>query len=82
LPRNANDWTQLPPPCNGESAYEGFGITMAMLRSVVQRGQIQLTPGPGKPLIEALGTVLPEQSLLVSCDIHRKEYNVELAAYR
>jgi hypothetical protein len=30
-----NDWTQLPHPCNGESAYEGFEITMAMLRSVV-----------------------------------------------
>jgi predicted dehydrogenase len=69
-------------PCNGESAYEGFEITMAVLRSVVQRGQVQLPLGAGEPEIEALRTVLPEQPVLVSSDVHRKEYNVELAACR
>jgi hypothetical protein len=29
-----NDGTQPPHPGHGESAYEGFEITMAMLRSV------------------------------------------------
>ncbi|MGB2678452.1 MAG: Gfo/Idh/MocA family oxidoreductase [Candidatus Acidiferrum sp.] len=63
-------------PCNGESAYEGFEITMGMLRSVVQRGQIKLPLAAGEPEIEALKKVLPEQPVLVSSDVHRKEYNV------
>ncbi len=63
-------------PCNGESAYQGFEITMGMLRSVVQRGQIQLPLAAGEPEIEALKKVLPNQPVLVSCDANRKEYNV------
>ena len=35
-------------PCNGESAYKGFEITMGILRSVVQRGQVALPLGPGR----------------------------------
>ena len=61
-------------PCNGESAYRGFEITMGMLRSVVQRGQIQLPLTAGEPEIEALKRVLPEQALSLSSEVHRKEY--------
>jgi len=49
---------------------------MGMLRSVVQRGQIKLPLGEGEPEIEALKKVLPEQPVLVSSDVNRKEYNV------
>jgi hypothetical protein len=57
-----------------------FEITMAMLRSVVQRGQIPLPLAAGEPEIEALKKVLPDRPVLVSCDANRKEYNVEFAA--
>jgi hypothetical protein len=49
---------------------------MGMLRSVVQRGQIKLPLAAGEPEIEALKKVLPAQPVLVSSDVHRKEYNV------
>jgi len=49
---------------------------MGMLRSVVQRGQIKLPLAAGEPEIEALGKVLPEMPVLVSCDVNRKEYKV------
>src|SRR5271157_360767 len=52
------DDDQAVHPCNGESAYEGFEITMGMLRSAVQRGQIQLPLAAGEPEIEALARVL------------------------
>jgi predicted dehydrogenase len=61
-------------PCNGESAYAGFEISMAMLRSVVQRGQVKLSLAPGEPEIEALRKVLPEAAVLLSSEVHRKEY--------
>jgi hypothetical protein len=67
-------------PCNGQRAYEGFQITMAMLRSIVQRGQIPLPLAAGEPEIEALKKVLPDRPVLVSCDANCKEYNVEHAA--
>jgi predicted dehydrogenase len=69
-------------PCNGESAYEGFQITMGMLRSVVERGQIGLPLAAGEPEMEALERVLPKQPVLVSSDVHRKEYGIELEVCR
>jgi predicted dehydrogenase len=63
-------------PANGESAYAGFEITMGMLRSVVQRGQIKLPLGPGEPELEALKGVLPEQPVLVSFAGNCAEYKV------
>jgi len=69
-------------PCNGECAYEGFEISMGMLRSVVQRGQIKLPLAAGEPEIEALKKVLPDQPVLVSSEIHRKEYEVEMLAHK
>ena len=61
-------------PCNGESAYKGFEISMAMLRSVIQRGQVKLPLGQGEPELDALRNVLPERPVLVSSEINRKEY--------
>jgi predicted dehydrogenase len=61
-------------PCNGESAHKGFEITMAMLRSVVHRGQVKLPLGPGEPELEALRRALPERPVLLSFEGNRKEY--------
>jgi predicted dehydrogenase len=61
-------------PCNGESAYKGFEIAMAMLRSVVQRGQVPLPLGPGEPELDALARVLPDTPVLLSSESNRKEY--------
>jgi predicted dehydrogenase len=47
-------------PCNGESAYKGFEIMMAICRSVVQRGKVKLPLGPGEPELEALQRSLPD----------------------
>ena len=46
-------------PCNGESAYKGFEIMMAICRSAVQRGKVSLPLGPGEPELEALRNTLP-----------------------
>jgi predicted dehydrogenase len=61
-------------PCNGESAYAGFEISMAMLRSVVQRGQVKLPLGPAEPELQALKDVLPDQPVVLSSEVHSKEY--------
>lgn len=61
-------------PCNGESAYKGFEIAMAMLRSVVERGQIALPLPPGEPELDALARVLPDRPVLLSSEVNRKEY--------
>ena len=56
------DWLDDPAqvhPCNGESAFKGFEIMMAICRSVVQRGKVTLPLGPGEPEIEALKEALP-----------------------
>jgi len=61
-------------PCNGESAYDGFEIAMGMLRSVAQRGQVKLPLGPDEPEIEALKHVMLQRPVLLSSEVHRKEY--------
>lgn len=61
-------------PCNGDSAYAGMEITMGLLRSVVERGQIKLPLGPGEPEMEALRRVLPDRPVLVSGEFNQKEY--------
>ena len=48
------DDEQCVHPCNGQSAYHGFEITMGMLRSVAEGGQIQLPLGRGESEIAAL----------------------------
>ncbi len=57
------DWLDDPArvhPCNGENAYRGFEIMMAICRSAVQRGRIRLPLGPGEPELEALARSLPD----------------------
>ena len=61
-------------PCNGESAYQGFEITMGILRSVAERGQIKLPLGPSEPELDRLHSVLPELPVLLSGEFNRKEY--------
>jgi len=61
-------------PCHGESAYQGFEITMAVLRSVVERGQVRLPLGPGEPELDAISKVLPDRPVLLSTPANRKEY--------
>jgi len=56
------DWLDDPAqvhPCNGESAFKGLEIMMAICRSVVQRGKVSLPLGPGEPELEALENALP-----------------------
>ena len=56
------DWLDDPVqvhPCNGESAFKGLQIMMAICRSVVQRGKVSLPLGPGEPELEALRKALP-----------------------
>ena len=62
-------------PCSGESAYKGFEIMMAILRSVVDRGQVKLPLGPGEPELEALARILPDRPVLLSSEANRKEYS-------
>ena len=61
-------------PCNGASAFKGFEIMMAALRSVVQGGQVSLPLGPGKPELDALSESLADAPALLSFEGSRKEY--------
>lgn len=61
-------------PCSGESAYQGFEIAMALLRSIVERGQTKLPLGPGEPELDVLRKVLPDRPVLLSTEANRKEY--------
>jgi predicted dehydrogenase len=76
------DDDQQVHPCNGDRAYEGFEISMGMLRSVVQGGQIKLPLEAGEPEIAALDGVIPNLPVLVSSDANCKEYNVEMEVCR
>ncbi len=61
-------------PCNGEDAFKGFEIMMAMVRSVVERGQVALPLPDGEPEIEQLARVLLDKPVLLSMPENRKEY--------
>jgi len=57
------EWLDDPQkvhPCNGESAYKGLEIMMAICRSAAQRGKVKLPLGPGEPELEALAKALPD----------------------
>ena len=45
-------------PCNGESAYKGFEILMAICRSAIERRPIQLPMEPGESEMEQLARIL------------------------
>jgi hypothetical protein len=56
------DWLDDPDcvhPCNGESAFKGFEITMAICRSAVRRGKVSLPLDAGRAELEALQEALP-----------------------
>jgi predicted dehydrogenase len=56
------EWLDDPAqvhPCNGEDAFKGFQIMMAICRSAVSRGKVALPLGPGEPELEALQNALP-----------------------
>jgi predicted dehydrogenase len=61
-------------PNDGESAHKGFEITMAILRSAAQGGQVKLPLGPGEPELEALGRVLADRPVLLGFEGSRKEF--------
>jgi predicted dehydrogenase len=61
-------------PNDGASAHKGFEITMGILRSAAQGGQIKLPLGPGEPEIEALGKVLADRPVLLGFEGSRKEF--------
>lgn len=63
-------------PCNGEDAFKGFEIMMALVRSVVERGQVALPLSDGPPEIDELAKVLPDKPVLLSMPENRKEYPV------
>jgi predicted dehydrogenase len=47
-----------PHPCNGESAYKGFEIVMAICRSAIERRPIPLPLEPGEAEMERLARLL------------------------
>ncbi len=61
-------------PLNGESAHKGIEIMMGIVRSIVERGQVKLPLGPGEPELDALRRVLPDNKVLLSTELNRKEY--------
>lgn len=59
--RDVAAWLDDPEqvhPCNGESAYKGFEIVMAICRSAIEGRQIALPLQPAEPEIERLERVL------------------------
>ena len=60
--------------CNGENAYKSFELTMALVRSVIERGQVALPLGPGEIELDGLRRVLPERPVLLGFEGTRKEY--------
>ncbi|NLF40294.1 Gfo/Idh/MocA family oxidoreductase [bacterium] len=60
--------------CNGESAYKGLEIMMALCRSVVQRGQITLPLAAGEPEIDALAKVLPDAPVIATTPASAEQY--------
>ena len=59
--------TYLPPMSPIE-------ITMALMRSVVERTQVKLPLGPGEHEVEALKRAIPDKPVLLSIEGSRKEY--------
>lgn len=59
--RDIATWLDDPArvhPCNGESAFKGFEILMAICRSAIERRPIKLPLEPAEPEIEQLARVL------------------------
>jgi hypothetical protein len=61
-------------PCNFESAYKGFEIMMALIRSVAGGGQVALPLTEAADELEMLRKCLPERKVLLSMAANAKEY--------
>lgn len=63
--RDIANWLDDPlqvHPCNGESAYKGFEIVMAICRSAIERRPIPLPLEPGEPEMERLSSALEQHA--------------------
>ncbi len=59
--RDIAKWLDDPSqvhPCNGESAYKGFEIVMALCRSAMERRPVKLPLDAGEPEMESLARIL------------------------
>lgn len=61
-------------PCNGEHAYKGFEVMMALCRSVEEGGQVALPLESGPPELESLARAMATKPVLLSMAANRKEY--------
>ncbi|MGQ9924286.1 MAG: hypothetical protein ACUVSM_10220, partial [Armatimonadota bacterium] len=61
-------------PCNGEEAWKGFEIMMAICRSAARGGQIAIPLEDGPPELEELRERMPDSPVLLSTEENRKEY--------
>ncbi len=61
-------------PCNFESAYKGFEITMAFCRSAAEGGQVKLPLEAPADEIEMLRTSVPDRRVLLAMAANAKEY--------
>ena len=71
------DWLDDPKqvhPCNFESAYKGFEITMGLCRSAAGGGQVALPLVSGANELDLLRTSLPDRKVLLSMPANAKEY--------
>jgi predicted dehydrogenase len=75
--KDMGDWLdddKKVSPCNGENAHKGMEITMALLRSVIDRGQVKLPLAAGEPELDVVARAIPEKPVLLSLEASRKEY--------
>ena len=61
-------------PCNFASAYTGHEILMALVRSVIQGGQVPLPLSSGMDELALLKEKLPDAKVLLSSAANAKEY--------
>ena len=61
-------------PCNFENAYKGHEIFMALVRSVIEGGQVALPLTEGKEEIKLLQEKLGNKKVLLSMEANAKEY--------
>lgn len=61
-------------PNNGESAFKGFEIMMALVKSVIEGGQVALPLGPDSPTLADLERAMADRPVLLSTPDNRKEY--------
>lgn len=60
--------------CSFDQAYEGFMTMAAMMRSVVEGGQVALPLKEGKDETQMLIDSLPDKPVLFGSDLHKPEY--------